>query len=205
MQIEDEISGGQSALGSEDERTLANFDLLGNKSFHALAEHWDDLRGDRIMPARSDVRLAQKPLLLMRSIILRYNGPNDARIWYAGIKETANESKEMTGANLFDFMPQYFEAPFADILGTMMETPCAGIASANAKMPNGGTVDVRAASFPLCDAEGHPRFIIQLTEVKRKGVLFTTIRSFHDSLQSLSLEPIDIGAGAPDQPIRYSR
>lgn len=162
-----------------------------------LLAAWTRWRGDKLLPARSDMNLSDikdlLPLITLQEWVSRY----DVRFKVVGTMVRDLLGYELTGANYIDIAPPEHREIRAERIEILVSRPCGTLFTYTHRMPSGLLVQAETLSFPIDpDQPGKPRMI--LTHTAATGDL-TAHPPGRDAPLAVMEDHwfIDIGAGAP--------
>lgn len=161
-----------------------------------LYRHWRKAAGDRIMPAKSDLRPEMLGRVLPSIVLYEYHNPELIQFRVAGSSFRAIHGRELTGTNFLDMMKGDDRRKTWNRMHALLSFPCGILTTNTALFESGSRGFYRSYGLPLADADGTPKFTIHVSEY----VSGDTLPSFGKVIRMGAAEAnyLDIGAGIPD-------
>jgi len=133
-----------------------------NAEFKILLDHWRDIRGERALPRKSDLRLATlKPVL--REVSLFEWVAGDEIIWrLAGTSVVQRHERDPTWSNLLDFVPEAAKEAVSALVNITLRHPCGLMLTYGTLYSSGKVVETESLVLPFSDDSDTPRFIMVL-------------------------------------------
>lgn len=177
--------------------------LLLSTEFHsdsapALVLHWLEAAGDRLAPAKADLRPEEFGAAMAMMVIFEYPDRDTVRFRLAGSYFRETHGRELTGTNFLDLMTPQDRAAARRRMVQMVERPCGLMVHNTGTYANGRTVIFKTFALPLSDDEGRCRFTIHVSEFDGDRPLPS-----EGDVVSMGVKSavwIDIGAGVPEDP-----
>ena len=162
----------------------------------ALARHWLDIAGDRIMPAKSDLRPEELVRTLPNLLIYEYVSPEEIRFRLYGTALRAAYRRDLTGENYLDLTPPGERKETSERLFTLINFPCAAFSRLMAPAGKEVMGTYEAVGFPLTDDKGKPGFAIYASDLIQRGL--APCDRDPQKIHNLAPMFLDIGNGLPD-------
>ena len=165
-----------------------------------FAEAWSRWRGGRMLPRRSDMRLAEIKQLLPLVSLLEVRSPTDVVFRVAGSRLRDYLGADLTGNNYVELAPESFRPIRIWRLQQQITWPCGTLFIYPHRFPSGHVAPAEVISLPVEDGRaGKPPMLLSvvtpLTERSedppapgQRQVYFAAEFAF-----------IDLGAGIPDR------
>lgn len=164
----------------------------------ALVLHWLEAAGQRLVPAKADLRAEEFGAAMSMMVIFEYPDRETVRFRLAGSYFRETHGRELTGTNFLDLMTPQDRAAARLRMVQMVERPCGLMVHNTGSYANGRSVIFKTFALPLTDEENRCRYTIHVSEFdgdrplpSEGGVV---------SMGVESAEWIDIGAGTPEVP-----
>lgn len=168
-----------------------------------LLAAWNEARGDDLLPARKALRPALIASILTNTYILEYRSPLEVVFTLVGSAISDGLGYEMTGRNHIEFVAEE-ERPYRSARWKLMaETPCGQYGRGRIPTQSGVVVPYDNIVLPMrASAEGKLHFIGVIEAAPELQPLIERNPTRPPFQQNLEFAPIDIGAGAPEMPVR---
>ncbi|MFZ5834408.1 MAG: PAS domain-containing protein [Pseudomonadota bacterium] len=178
----------------------AIFPDIADKSARALYRYWCSVRGNNLVPSRSDIRPADILDQLPNLMILGYDGTGTLIYRLVGTSCLDKLGFDLTGTNLFDILPAH-ERPKAEYYFTAMRLqPCGMLAHQNMRSKYGAPFLAQLLYLPLCDRTGAITQLIASASVLERGKQ-ESITGATDKMANIAVQFIDLGAGLPQRKV----
>jgi hypothetical protein len=168
------------------------------KECRALFDHWDRLRGDRLLPARAEIDPGAIKPLLPFIFILESRAPNEARIRLAGTGLRDLFGFETTGRNLVKLAPPEQRRERSYRMWTVMRQPCAAHYTHHVAFPTGVREICQGIALPMAPNKSGGSPLAIAVEIPQSGRRW--LNPSGPALITIAEEFafIDIGAGHPE-------
>ena len=172
-----------------------------SRESHAFQAFWLSLRGEKLIPSRSDFQPAKARRFLGDIVLME--APTEAcptlRIRVSGQRFDNLLGANLTGQDHLDFMPEEFRAGVIATAKKMIELPCGLWQISPAHLVRGYATNLEITAFPLVADEG-ARFFLLSQVLPAGGLKPTSLPTDHgvgiDT--SVTHKFIDLGAGIPE-------
>ena len=177
------------------------FDHLTPETLH-FADAWSRWRGPRLLPRRSDMRLAEIKHLLPLVSLLEVRAPTDVVFRVAGSRLRDYLGADLTGANYVELAPESFRPIRIWRLQQQITRPCGTLFIYPHRFPSGYVAPAEVISLPVDDGRpGKPPMLLSvvtpLTE-RSEDPPPPGQREVHFAVEFAF---IDLGAGIPDRTV----
>ena len=180
-----------------------NIDLSAlnfSEEANALAALWASLprKSGQIIPEKS----AFSPVSLrhhLKSIFMFERQDEDTLlVRVAGSSIRENLGQEITGQNLFEYLPTEYKYSYRDYYNNLQAFKCGGIVERPAAKSGGGRQLLKSLHLPLLDMDGIARYFVGALKVERLPMHFEEIKNgIMAPRKALEMCHIDLGAGTP--------
>ncbi len=163
----------------------------------SLLHHWDALRGDRLMPYRSELDPGRLKRALPYLVIFELRSPDQFVFRLAGTAVRDMLGVELTGRNLFDFTPDAIRRTRSWRFWASATHPCGNSYEIPVAAPSGNARLHEGISLPLQPdrADAPPQLLGLFAPIQGEPWLS------RERVQQLEIASrfnfIDIGAGVP--------
>lgn len=161
-----------------------------------VLDFWHSIRSENIAPHRSDLRPAAIVSILPNLMILESKGPATLNVRLAGTAVLECIGREITGANLYDFLEPYLCEKAKIMVDLLRRHPCGMLIHAHMKSRYHAQSVAEIILLPMRSRDGE---ISQMIGSLSSSASFE-IPNFIDNRTfpaHFSPQFIDLGAGAP--------
>ncbi|WP_416898490.1 MAG: PAS domain-containing protein [Minwuia sp.] len=167
----------------------------GSSHADALARHWLEAAGGRLLPRKRDIRPERLGRALARVIIYDFEHRDMIRFRLAGSYFRSIHGRDLTGSNYLDLMRGDDRRKAAERLFRMVEHPCGILTTNTNRFEKGREGEFRAFGLPLTDDEGRVTHSIHVSDYM-SGPAIPAFGKV-ESMGAAASTWIDIGAGVP--------
>lgn len=173
----------------------------------ALANLWASLprKNGQVIPEKSTFSPVSLRQHLKSIFMFERQDESTLLVRVAGSNIRENLGQEITGRNLFEFLPTEYKYSYQDYYNNLQAFPCAGIVERPAAKSGGGRQLLKSLHLPLLDVDGIARFFVGALKVERLPMHFDEIKNgIMAPRKALEMLHIDLGAGIPSGEVEPS-
>lgn len=174
----------------------AIFPVQADTGARALYQYWCAVRGNNIVPNRSEIRPADIQALLPNLMILGYDQPDALIFRLVGTACVEKLGIDLTGMNLFEKISAHMRAKAEYCFSALRLHPCGMIAHQNMQSKYGTPFLAQILYLPLIDRVGEITQLIASASVLERGNPgSSTVEA--GKTENIAAQFIDLGAGLP--------
>lgn len=170
------------------------FDMTDNPLF----KYWSSIRGDDLVPNRSDFRPADVLALLPSLMILEYRDPGELIFRLSGTGANERMGLNFTGMNLFDLVAGHKRTSAMRRFDALRRQPCGIVLHEKLYSRHRTPFIAELVYLPLRDREGEISQLIALASIVAREA-YGAGQEASKLVESVRATYIDIGAGVPQQ------
>ena len=178
---------------------LCTLPRLGRKAA-VLVQHWLDIAGNDLVPARADLDPSRLVPALANIAIHRFESADRIMIRLAGTKFYHAYGREITGSNYLDLVGEERREPARERLTEIIGHPCGLHTSLDYTSRGGAQGTSESLGLPLVGPDGAVDMAIYVNDRLPHQLDWETKS---DQIATLTAEEpvyLDIGAGIPNKP-----
>ncbi|WP_119419642.1 PAS domain-containing protein [Desertibaculum subflavum] len=163
-----------------------------------FAEAWLRWRGDRVLPRRSDMQLADIKQLLPLVSLLEARSPTEVVFRVAGSRLRYYLGSDLTGNNYVELAPESFRPIRIWRLQQQLKFPCGSIFIYPHRYPSGFVAPAETISLPIEDGRpGRPPMLLAVITPLTSRVEDPPPDGKREVQFAFEFSFLDIGAGMP--------
>lgn len=162
----------------------------------SLFEYWCSLRGQDIVPSRSDLQPGAILPLLPNLMILEYREPGTLIYRLAGTSSVEILGVDFTGSNLYDHLALHQRSAAELRFNTLRAHPCGLIAHEKLRSKHQTPFVVEIIYLPLRDRDGEITQLIGSATTIKRGENESGAGEA-EAMTAIAVDFLDIGAGLP--------
>ncbi|WP_286828776.1 MULTISPECIES: PAS domain-containing protein [Kordiimonas] len=167
--------------------------------FEALLAYWLRLKEEEGgVPRRSNLNPVAIRDLLPFVFLMERRAPDDLLVRLSGTALDAISPMPMTGANYLDLCPDETRDMVADMVTTVLTTPCGHRFKREATFQNGKSHEITTLSLPMTSEQGECRYIVGVSASKTDLMPTNIQPGKYVAVKVLQSEFVDLGYGLPD-------
>ena len=167
-----------------------------------FVEAWSRWRGSRLLPRRSDMRLADIKRLLPLVVLLESRSPTNVVFRVAGSRMRDYLGVDLSGCNYIELAPESFRPIRIWRVQQQLSRPCGALFIYPHRFPSGAVAPAETISLPVDDGRpGKPPMLLSLVTPLTSRIEDPPPDGKREVFFATEFAFVDLGAGIPDRTV----